>query len=102
MDSSGAIWAWGYGAQGELGNGSNARSSVPVPVSRQNLPPGVTKLQVIEINRKEVRGRPASSQVPPRRPAGGGATKPVAAKPDTPTVPATLDLKIAQSSWAWT
>jgi translocation and assembly module TamB len=60
-----------------------------------NLPPGVTKLQVVEINSQEVRGRPASSQVPSRPPVRQGATKPGAAKPSTPTVPATLDIKIS-------
>jgi len=60
-----------------------------------NLPPGVTKLQVVEINNHEVGGRPASSQVPPRAPVRRGPSKPVAAKPSTPTVPATLDIKIA-------
>src|ERR1051325_1286264 len=60
-----------------------------------NLPAGVTKLQVVEINSREVRPRPASSQVPPRPPARRDATKPVPAKPSTPAVPATLDVKIA-------
>jgi alpha-tubulin suppressor-like RCC1 family protein len=33
VTTSGAAYCWGYGADGELGNGSNASSAVPVPVS---------------------------------------------------------------------
>src|SRR5664279_3996420 len=31
--AAGAVWAWGYGGDGELGNGNTADSAVPVPVS---------------------------------------------------------------------
>src|ERR1051325_9445564 len=41
-----------------------------------NLPAGVTKLQVVEINSREGRPRPASRQVPPPPPARPGAGMP--------------------------
>ena len=31
--AAGGVWAWGYGEDGELGNGGTADSAVPVPVS---------------------------------------------------------------------
>lgn len=37
--SSADVYAWGFGGGGELGNGGNANSSMPGPVS---LPTGVT------------------------------------------------------------
>ena len=33
LDADGTVWAWGYGAYGQLGDGSTASSDVPVPVS---------------------------------------------------------------------
>jgi len=33
LKSDGTVWAWGYNADGELGNGSTANSSIPIQVS---------------------------------------------------------------------
>src|SRR3979490_2072754 len=35
----GSAWSWGYNAAGQLGNGTNTTSNLPVAVS---LPPGTT------------------------------------------------------------
>ena len=42
LGSDGNIYAWGSNNTGQLGNGSTANSSVPVPVNTSNLPAGVT------------------------------------------------------------
>ena len=34
LDKSGKVWAWGYNAVGQLGDGSNTSSNVPVGTSR--------------------------------------------------------------------
>ena len=39
LASNGRVWAWGYNGDGELGNGTNTDSNVPLQVS---LPSGVT------------------------------------------------------------
>lgn len=39
LDQNGHVWAWGYGAYGNLGDGGASNSSVPVEVA---LPSGVT------------------------------------------------------------
>jgi len=39
LTSGGKVWAWGYGIDGELGNGANTNSNIPVQVS---LPSGKT------------------------------------------------------------
>jgi alpha-tubulin suppressor-like RCC1 family protein len=44
--SDGTIYAWGYGADGELGNGSTANSDSPVVVSAAGMPAGVVFSQV--------------------------------------------------------
>ena len=36
--ADGTVWAWGYNADGELGNGSNTNSSVPAQVSNLSAP----------------------------------------------------------------
>jgi hypothetical protein len=33
LKNDGTVWAWGYNGDGELGNGTNTDSNVPVPVS---------------------------------------------------------------------
>ena len=40
---TGTIWAWGYNVDGELGNGTNTDSNIPVQVS---LPSGVTMTNI--------------------------------------------------------
>src|SRR6266849_780696 len=37
LKGDGTVWAWGYNADGELGNGSNANSNVPVQASLTNV-----------------------------------------------------------------
>ena len=39
LTSVGKVWAWGYGIDGELGNGANTKSNIPVQVS---IPSGTT------------------------------------------------------------
>jgi alpha-tubulin suppressor-like RCC1 family protein len=39
LTSGGKVWAWGYGIDGELGNGANTSSNIPVQVS---IPSGIT------------------------------------------------------------
>jgi alpha-tubulin suppressor-like RCC1 family protein len=39
---AGTVWAWGYNYGGELGNGTNISSNIPVQVSMPILPRGVT------------------------------------------------------------
>ncbi|HTT88325.1 MAG TPA: hypothetical protein VMF65_02155 [Acidimicrobiales bacterium] len=34
LEADGAVWSWGYGVYGQLGDGSNESSDVPVPVNR--------------------------------------------------------------------
>ena len=41
LKSDGTVWAWGYNADGELGNGTYVNSSVPVQVS------GLTGVKVV-------------------------------------------------------
>src|SRR5581483_9549251 len=41
--SVGSLYAWGYGGDGEMGNGTTSSSTVPVPV---NLPSGALITQV--------------------------------------------------------
>ncbi|MGI8411580.1 MAG: RCC1 domain-containing protein [Solirubrobacteraceae bacterium] len=43
---SGSVLAWGYNADGELGNGGTASSTVPAPVSGGMIPPGTTFTRV--------------------------------------------------------
>ncbi|MGI8430245.1 MAG: RCC1 domain-containing protein [Solirubrobacteraceae bacterium] len=43
---SGSVLAWGYNADGELGNGGTASSTVPAPVSGGAIPPGTTFTRV--------------------------------------------------------
>jgi alpha-tubulin suppressor-like RCC1 family protein len=44
LASNGTVWAWGYGVNGELGNGTNTVSNIPVQVS---LPNGVTITNIV-------------------------------------------------------
>ena len=44
LASNGMVWAWGYGVNGELGNGTNTVSNIPVQVS---LPNGVTITNIV-------------------------------------------------------
>src|ERR1022692_139709 len=46
LDASGAAYCWGYNADGELGNGSTARSTVPVAVNTSGVLAGRTLTQV--------------------------------------------------------
>ncbi len=36
IKTDGSLWAWGYGGEGQLGNGSNANSMVPIRVGTSN------------------------------------------------------------------
>ncbi|MDL2327338.1 hypothetical protein LJC64_01575 [Ruminococcaceae bacterium OttesenSCG-928-A11] len=42
------VYCWGYNSKGQLGNGTNSNSKVPVPVSK--LPGGLENLGVVQIN----------------------------------------------------
>jgi alpha-tubulin suppressor-like RCC1 family protein len=49
IDTGGAVWCWGYGADGQLGNGSTYNSQVAVPVLTQSGGPqlsGVAEMTV--------------------------------------------------------
>jgi hypothetical protein len=42
LSSTGQLYAWGYNADGELGDGTTTNSNVPVAVSAGAIPPGAT------------------------------------------------------------
>ncbi|MCX7710659.1 MAG: hypothetical protein N2484_12530 [Clostridia bacterium] len=42
IKSDGTVWAWGRNDRGQLGNGSNTESNVPIQVNNMNLLNGVT------------------------------------------------------------
>ena len=46
LSATGAVYCWGYNADGELGNNSTANSSVPVAVSTSGVLAGVTVTQI--------------------------------------------------------
>ncbi len=46
LSGAGAVYCWGFNADGELGNNSTANSSVPVAVSRSGVLSGVTVTQI--------------------------------------------------------
>jgi alpha-tubulin suppressor-like RCC1 family protein len=46
LASTGLVYCWGYGIDGELGNGGNANSDVPVPVTASGALSGVTVTQI--------------------------------------------------------
>jgi uncharacterized repeat protein (TIGR03803 family) len=37
VDATGAVWTWGDGGNGQLGNGGNANLSIPAPISFSNV-----------------------------------------------------------------
>jgi translocation and assembly module TamB len=60
-----------------------------------NLPPSVTKLQVVEVNSREVRTRAEPLHTPAHRVvAKSKSSKPVPVKASAPAVPAIVDMKI--------
>ena len=46
LDSTGAAYCWGYNHYGELGDGSTANSTVPVPVDTSGVLAGKTLIQI--------------------------------------------------------
>ncbi len=53
VDSAGSVWAWGYNADGELGNGSTASAATPVRVTGAPAAAGITAglLSSVELTR---------------------------------------------------